>query len=368
MKILEAVEGRSNTGPAAAALLSARALAGRGHSVTWLCAPGTSLAGRAASAGLEVIPELERSPTGPLGWAGLLREHSRNADVVHVHRSRSHLAALLGLGFSKRSRPLIRTCHAGRPGQLGRWSRWVARHADGLVVRSTALTAEMQPSAPPGIGQLAVIPGGADGGVFRPGLDASGVRAQLDMEDRTLVGTVAHLKPGRQLMTFCRAAEMLCRDPLCAGLAFLLLGRGRLGKEIRPWAVKAGIADRLRTVDPGTDFPAMVAALDIGVLLVPGSDGSGRAALEMAALGKPLVLGDIGALADLAGAHGECARLVPPGSADALAAAVRELAVDGELRRRLGAAAHQRFEERHALERLGENYERFLAAVAGGGA
>ena len=117
--------------------------------------------------------------------------------------------------------------------------------------------------------------------------------------------------------------------------------------------------------DPGEEFPQAVAALDIGVLLVPGSDGSARAALEMAALGKPMVLGRVGALADLAGAGGECARTVSPGSAEGLARALGELLRDEELRRRLGARVRERFEERHTLERLGEAYEKFFLSLTG---
>jgi glycosyltransferase involved in cell wall biosynthesis len=363
MRILEAAEGAKSTGAAAAALTSARALAARGHRVTWLCESGSTLADDGRRAGFAVSEELSPSPAGVFASAGAIRAACADVDLIHVHRSRSHLAALLAAGFSRRTRPVVRTCHAARPGETGLFARWLLARSDGLVVRSAALAFDLAPPSDPRSAAMTIVPGGVDGGVFHPGLDGSPVRSQLGIDGRTVVGTVAHLKPGRRLFEFCRAAERLCADRALEALHFLIVGRGRLRKSLNPWIDKAGLGGRITVFDPGEAFPQALAALDIGVLLVPGSDGSARTALEMAALGKPLVLGNVGALVDLAGPESESALLVPPESPEQLAAAIRELALDADRRARLGAAVRSRFEERHTLERLGANYEKFLEQV-----
>jgi len=368
MRILEVAEGSRATGSSAAALASARALSARGHRVTWLCRKDSSLARDGRAAGLEVRGEL-RLTVPKLHAAGrLISELAADADLVHVHRSKGHLAALMGVGFSGRSKPLVRTCHAGRPGETGAWARWLAARSEALVVRSAALAFDLRHLSSPEGARLAVIPGGVDATGFGPATDGSALRADLELGDRLVIGTVSHLKSGRKLLDFCMAAEKLCRDKALDKSSFLILGRGRLSKSLADWIRKAGLNERVKVFAPKERFGEALAALDVGVLLVPGSDGSGRAALEMAAMAKPLVLGDVGALADLAGIEGECARLVKPDSTDEIAAAISELALDRGLRENLGAAARRRFEERHTLERLGEHYENLFESLLEPGA
>lgn len=67
----------------------------------------------------------------------------------------------------------------------------------------------------------------------------------------------------------------------------------------------------------------------------------GLVALEAAAAGKPIVATAMGGLRDIV-VDGETGLLVPPDDREALAAALRRLISDGELRERLGAAAKQR--------------------------
>lgn len=363
MRILEMVEGNLPTGPAAAALSSARALRARGHEIIWLVEPGARLALRGREAGFETVEQLSRSAAGIMADRRSVNELAARADAVHVHRSRAHAAALLALGAAPRRQPLVRTCHAGRPGQLGAWARWLVGRADRVAVRSRALAFEMREGAPDE--RLAVIPGGVDPEVFRPGLDGSEMLRRLGFEGRLVVGAVARLKPGRFLFEFVQAAAILAQRPECAGLAFAVLGKGDLSEPLERWLRGRKLADRVKLNDPRQDFMAALAMIDIGVVLSPGADGSARAALELAAMGKPLVAGRVGALADLLGEDGGLGRLVEPGSPREIAEAVAELAADAALRERLGAAARAAVEREHTLARLGERYEALFTSVLG---
>ncbi len=366
MKILEVAEGSRATGSSAAALAAATALSRRGHHVTWLCRKNSRLARDAKEAGLSALEELRLSMPALCTAGRKISELAAEADLVHVHRSKGHLAALLGMGFSKRSKPLARTCHAGQPGEAGVWARWLAAKAEALVVRSAALAFDLQELSSPEGARLAVIPGGVDASRFQPGQEGLRLRTDLELTGQLVIGTVSHLKSGRQLLNFCMAAEKLCRDKALEKTSFLVVGRGQLGKSLTDWIRKAGLAERVKVFDPKERFAETLAALDVGVLLVPGSDGSARAALEMAAMAKPMVVGDVGALADLAGTEGQCARRVKPQCVDEIAAAMSELALDPELRKHLGSSARKRFEERHTLERLGEHYEKLFESLLEG--
>lgn len=90
----------------------------------------------------------------------------------------------------------------------------------------------------------------------------------------------------------------------------------------------------------------------------------GLAALETAAAGKPIVASRIGGLTDVV-VDGETGLLVLPGSRDELAAAMRRLAEDGELRERMGEAARRRaadFSPDVVVPQFEEAYELALAA------
>jgi glycosyltransferase involved in cell wall biosynthesis len=93
----------------------------------------------------------------------------------------------------------------------------------------------------------------------------------------------------------------------------------------------------------------------------------GLVALETAAAGKPIVASRIGGLTDVV-AEGETGLLVTPGSREELAAAMRRLIGDGELRGRMGDAARERVKQfgPDAVVPLFEDaYELALAARRG---
>lgn len=77
--------------------------------------------------------------------------------------------------------------------------------------------------------------------------------------------------------------------------------------------------------------------------LPTGADAVPWAVLEAMAAGLPVVASDVGAIPELLGGSGE---VVPPGDAEALAAALRGLS-DPERRRRLGEAARERVHQHY---------------------
>ena len=78
--------------------------------------------------------------------------------------------------------------------------------------------------------------------------------------------------------------------------------------------------------------------------------------LELMAAGLPIVAYAVG---ELPATLGETARLVPPGDAEAFAAAVLELLADPQAAARLGQAAQARVREQFTWERIAD---RALAA------
>jgi glycosyltransferase involved in cell wall biosynthesis len=95
-------------------------------------------------------------------------------------------------------------------------------------------------------------------------------------------------------------------------------------------------------------------------------EGFSLPAAEAMASGTALVATTGGAIPEVAGPDGETCLAVPPGDADALAAALGRVLDDGELRRRLAAAGRARVLERftwaRAAQATAEVYREAIAA------
>jgi glycosyltransferase involved in cell wall biosynthesis len=114
------------------------------------------------------------------------------------------------------------------------------------------------------------------------------------------------------------------------------------------------------------DVPEQLAASDVFVLS-SRSEGMPMSILEAMAAGLPVVASAVGGIPEIV-RDGETGLLVPPGDADALAAALGRLLDDDGLRRRLGAAGRERALDEFDVVRFGDAhvdaYRRALAARA----
>jgi mannosyltransferase len=90
-------------------------------------------------------------------------------------------------------------------------------------------------------------------------------------------------------------------------------------------------------------------ALDLFVA-PPRAEGFGVTPLEAAAYGLPVVATTVGAFPEIL-ADRATGRLVPPGDAAALTAAIRGFLADPEMRRRFGLAARERVAREFSLAR-----------------
>ncbi len=155
------------------------------------------------------------------------------------------------------------------------------------------------------------------------------------------------------------------------GLAELITAWGRVAGEFpdaRLWLVGHGSSERRledqieaqrlggRVVLAGTfdQVDDILAAADW--LVQPLADsGLGLAVLEGMAAGLPVIASDTPEHRELL-AQGACGVLVPPASADALAAAMLRLAANLALRDRLGASGRQRAAASFSLQRQADDY------------
>jgi glycosyltransferase involved in cell wall biosynthesis len=232
--------------------------------------------------------------------------------------------------------PVVLTVHdlsfVERPRDYTAYERAWHRLArvDELVRRAARVVADTEASAREvrerlGAERVDVVPAGpGDPGPPAGADDVAALRARHDLPERYFL-FVGALEPRK-------AVDVLAAAHARAGVdaALVLAGEGRLA----PRGAGVHVLGRVSRADKAALYAGALA-----VVLPSWVEGYGYPPLEGYAHGTPAIVSDLPALRETAG---EGARYVPPGDAEALAAALRELAGDEALRRRLaegGAAA-----------------------------
>ena len=272
-----------------------------------------------------------------------------DCDVVHTHY---WLSGRAGQDVSRRlDAPHVTTFHTiaavkeqafgggSEPAERLETERSIAQDVDGIVAW-TSFEAEALVSmlgADPE--RIAVAPIGVDAERFRP-LDRREARERLgiplDDESLLYVGRLDAIKGADVLL---EAFGLLSERPQ---LRLRIVG-GEVDADyaarLRGLASELGVADRVTWVGlaPNDELPWHYAAAD--VVVVPShSESFSIVATEAMACGTPVVASNVPGPASFI-EDGVSGRLVPPGDAPALAAAISELLDDGDARRRLSEGA-----------------------------
>jgi glycosyltransferase involved in cell wall biosynthesis len=206
------------------------------------------------------------------------------------------------------------------------------------------------------------------------GIDVAGFGAEVARVDRTavrgelgidatapVVTMIARLEPPKDHDQMLDAFSRVRRELPAARL--LLAGYGMRRDAIVARAQSAGLDGSVSFLGYRDDIAALVAASDV-VALASRQEGFGRALVEAMVGGVPVVGTDVVGIRDVI-RDGETGLLVPPGDADALAAALLRLLRDGALRASLAERARcyaeEHFDERDAARRIAAVYRELLA-------
>lgn len=314
-------------------------------------AAGTEpLAERAAALGVPV----RRIAPLPLGLEGARRVPAlarllrrERPEVFHAHMS-SPVACKWGLAAAVAARvpAVLGTVQVGGyepPGRSAYWQlRALARGVDRYLAVSRDIARELVEELGWPEEKIEVVYNAVD--PARLEVEAPpGLRDQLG-GGRPLVLTPARLdaQKGHRFLF-----EAIAEVPEAT---LVLAGEGPEREPLEALAAQLRIAERVRFLGPREDVPELLAACDLFAL--PSLyEGSSLAVLEAMAAGVPVVSSAIGGTDELI-EDGESGLLVPPGDAAALAAALRRVLGDGELRLNLAARARERVERDLTRERM----------------
>jgi glycosyltransferase involved in cell wall biosynthesis len=332
-----------------------------------------------AGPGVEAVSEPARAlgvpvrlvPPLPLGLAGARRVpgftrllRSERPDVFHAHLSWP-LAAKYGLVSALLARVpgIVATVQLIPEMELDRSSRLqlraIARRTGCSIAVSRDIAAELVTRFGWPAERIEVVHNAVDLDRFRAA-DAPRLRAELTGgEDRPVVLTAARLDEQKGHPVLFRAAAELPEA------LFVLAGEGPRRAALQDLAAELGIADRVLFLGHRTDIPELLAASDVFAL--PSLyEGSSLAVLEAMAAGRAVISSAIGGTDELL-TDGENGLLVAPGDSPALAAALRRLLGDAELRAELGRAARARAERDFSREAMAGRVTAIYRRLLGGG-
>ena len=166
--------------------------------------------------------------------------------------------------------------------------------------------------------------------------------------DAFLLGLVAHLVPVKGHDILLEAASQIPD--------LHLFFAGRANDEDYKSALDSrieslGMQNRVHFIGYVSDMPSFLAHMDMVALPTKKrGEGCPVALLEAMACGIACIATDVPGSRDIL-QDGVSGLLVPPEDANALAAAIRRLMEDPDLRKRLGAAARKRVAEHYTIER-----------------
>ncbi len=284
-------------------------------------------------------------------------------DVVHTHSSK---AGVLGRLASLRERvgKRVHTPHTFAFAFAGGFSRgkralfygierMLGRRTDRLVCVSPSEAEQARRLKIVPADRIRVVENGIDPRPFAEAPPRDRARAELGWEPgRTVALVVALWNPAKGQL---EAVDALARIP-AERRPLLALAGGvsdpAYGASVEAAIARHGLARDVLRLGHRDDVPRLLAACDVA--LCPSRwEGMPYAVLEAMAAGRPVLAtatnGSRDAVVDDA-----TGRLVPVGDAEALARALAELARDGALRERLGAAGRTRARERYGVDRMVE--------------
>jgi phosphatidylinositol alpha-1,6-mannosyltransferase len=202
---------------------------------------------------------------------------------------------------------------------------------------------------------IQTVPLGTTPSHFRPGVDASHVRAKYGLNGGPWLLTVARLEWHKGIDTVMHAmAAIRAAHP---AVRYAIAGVGNRQPQLERLKQELGLDDAVRFLGsvPDAELPALYNAADLYVGISRRHDllaeGFGISLVEASACGLAVVGGRSGGVPD-AVREGETGILVDPDDPHAVAASVNDLLANPERRKQLGAAGRKAVESYYNWDRV----------------
>ncbi len=290
-----------------------------------------------------------------------------NVDIIHA---RSRAPAWVALGAAQRTKTsFVTTYHGSYSGQSSLKQLYNSVMARGdVVIANSAYTAGLIANAYPFANEhTAIIHRGTDLRRFaRPAVDTARVQRMrkswnVGPEDRVIL-LAARLTAWKGQKVLIEAARLLAERGI-SDVRYILAGddQGRAAyvRELDAAIEKAGLTGTVTRVGHVTDMPAALAASAVLAVTSTEPEAFGRSAVEAQAMGTPVVVTDLGAVAETVLTPPRVTRenrtgwTIPPNDPEALATVLESiLGMGAAARDALAERARNHVEKSFGLEKM----------------
>lgn len=272
---------------------------------------------------------------------------SVEADIVHTHQFKDTFIALFARALSDRKPKVILTRHLVRPAKRNFFYSYLYRRTDRIVFVSELARRVFLSSSPKIAARSVTV---IHNSIPPCRLQTGGVvlRQRYGIPpDTVVVAYAGRLHPEKGVKVLLDAAALLKSEDF----VLLVAGQGEpvYEQRLRDRAKALGLDGKVVFTGFLDDVPQFMRQVDIGVVPTVGQEAFGLTVLEFMQAGRAVITTDNGAQPEFV-ASGTDGILIPPSDAEALAAALRGLIRNRELRELLGAAARKKAEEALSYE------------------
>jgi glycosyltransferase involved in cell wall biosynthesis len=212
-----------------------------------------------------------------------------------------------------------------------------------------------------------VIYNGVDSANFEPTVAfeaAKRLREKLGVKPSgLLIGAVGRLAPEKNHAVLLQALHRLRVARVDAHL--VVAGGGSLRDALQRRAADLGIADRLHLIGEVEDVRPVLAAMDVFVLPSVAVESFSNAALEAMAMGRPVILSDIGGAREMIDDGVEGYVVSPTELAARLPALIAALYAEPRKRQQMGAAARARVMNCFSVSAMTAAYRSLIGGLSG---
>lgn len=181
-------------------------------------------------------------------------------------------------------------------------------------------------------------------------------------DDEILIGTVANLRPIKNIDSLIKAASTLTEK--YNNLKFVVIGEGDDRDRLQNKIDSLNLIDRFNLAGRFENVIPALAAFDIAVL--PSSNESlSNSLIEYMAAGKPVVCGDVGGNGEAIDNH-KTGLLYDPTLPDSMAEKLRELLDHPDIARQYGLNGVEKVNSVYALDKMVLNHEQFYENIIRG--
>jgi glycosyltransferase involved in cell wall biosynthesis len=316
-----------------------------------------------------------------LGAARFIRH--QKVQIVHARHGRDYWPAILAARLSRIRPKIVLSRHLAKSPGSGFSRRFLLSQCDALVAVSHFVAkvlregdADLQSDnperhyRPPMSGdhsKIHVLYGGFDMARFKP-MNAPTQRQSWGLSPQHYAFAVVGGYPlprGKGQREFLQAAAQVHGE--LPDARFLIVGRGQMKEILESDIARLGLSGLAWLTPYCQDMPAGMNALDCLVLPQVGTEAIPGVVIEAHACGKPVIASALDGIPE-AFAAANYGQLVPRGSVEALAAAMRDWASRPGLDMSARFNLHERAAERFSLERAARDlvalYQRLLPGTS----